>query len=168
MEKLLQFKRNAVFLGLCDEYKKKWDACGDKQALVDMALDSNGVEFMADSIAFGWGLSKDFLLKEFGDFTNGKYQCHKNGYTSEMYIGAHGVIEVKSTLILVAYCTGIKICIPEHMACKVYICGGSNVCIENQGRAEIYVFGSDNHVMSNNHGGTIIREKIPESQWAKR
>ena len=85
---LLTLKRNALRLGLCGEYKGKWDSAASKRELINMALDSNGIEFMADSIAFGWGLSKEYLLKEFGEFANGFYQCNEHGYTSEMYIGA--------------------------------------------------------------------------------
>lgn len=76
---LLTLKRNALRLGLCGEYKGKWDSAASKRELVNMALDSNGIEFMADSIAFGWGLSKDYLLKEFGEFANGFYQCNEHG-----------------------------------------------------------------------------------------
>jgi len=50
---LLTLKHNALRLGLCGEYKGKWDSAASKRELVNMALDSNGIEFMADSIAFG-------------------------------------------------------------------------------------------------------------------
>ena len=44
MNDLLSFKRNAMMLGLCTGYKNKWDAATSKEALMDIALDSNGVE----------------------------------------------------------------------------------------------------------------------------
>lgn len=167
MEDLLQFKRNATFLGLCGEYKKKWDACGDKRALVGMALDSNGVEFMADSIAFGWGLSRDFLLKEFGEYANGAYQCHERGYTSEMYIGARGELTARSTILLVAYCDDLRIEVPERFACRVYVCGGSKVEIRNLGATELFVYGDGNAIEQTIRGGVATRTDIKESQWRK-
>ena len=51
---LLTLKRNAIRLGLCGEYKWKWDYAASKRELVNMARDSNGIEFMDDYIAFGW------------------------------------------------------------------------------------------------------------------
>ena len=83
---LLNMKRKALMLGLCGEYKKKWDSCTSKKELMDLVLDSNGVEFLADAITFGWGCSQEFLLNEFADFINGRYQRKKDGYTSELYV----------------------------------------------------------------------------------
>lgn len=163
---LLTLKRNALMMGLCGQYKDKWNGCANKRQLVDMALDSNGIEFMADSIAFSWGLSKDYLLREFGEFMNGFYQCREKGYTSEMYIGAHGVISVKSTLILVGYCDDLEIEIPEHSVCRIYVCGSSKVRIENKGRCELYEYGADNKVDCIEYDGSFLRrERVLKSKW---
>lgn len=165
MEKILQFKRNATVLGLCGEYKKKWDDCDTRQGLVDMALDSNGIEFMADSIAFGWGLPKDFLLKEFSDYVNGAYQCHEEGYTSEMYLSAHGTLKACTSLLLIAYCDGLKIEIPEHAFCRVYVCGCGKVLIENKGRCELYDYGVNEVKCIDCGDSSISHNKIPTSKW---
>jgi len=163
---LLTLKRNALRLGLCGQYKGKWDGCNSKQDLVRMALDSNGIEFMADSIAFGWGLSKDYLLREFGEFMNGFYRCREKGYTSEMYIGAHGVLSVKSTLLLIGYCDDLEIEIPEHTVCRIYVCGGSRVRIENKGSVEIYEYGTDNIIKLIEYDGSYsLRESVSKSKW---
>lgn len=146
INELLTLKRNALRLGLCGEYKGKWDSAASKRELVNMALDSNGIEFMADSIAFGWGLSKEYLLKEFGEFANGFYQCNEHGYTSEMYIGAHGVIKARSTIILVAYCKDLEIEVPENMVTRIYVCGKSEVRIECKGKCDLIEYGEDNDV----------------------
>ena len=163
---LLSLKRNALMMGLCGQYKDKWDGCCDKRALVNMALDSNGIEFMADSIAFGWGLSKEYLQGEFGEFMNGLYQCREKGYTSEMYIGAHGVVSVKSTLVLVGYCKDLEIHIPEHTVCRIYVCGGSRVRVENMGECELFEYGADNIIDCIEYDGSNLRrESVPFSKW---
>ena len=168
MSNILRFKRNAILLGLCGKYKNLWDACSSKSELVRLALDGNGIEFMSDSIAFGWGLSRDYLMKEFGEFMNGAYRCQERGYTSEMYVGAHGVASVSSTLVLVAYCDGLELLVPAHMACKVYVCGGSGVRIESRGRLELYVYGTDNDVAVDvADDGVVLRDDVQESQWSK-
>ncbi len=169
MGNILQFKRNGILLGLCGKYKGLWDACSSKSELVRLALDVNGIEFMSDSIAFGWGLSRDYLMKEFGEFMNGAYRCQERGYTSEMYVGARGVVSVSSTLVLAAYCDGLELLVPEHMACKVYVCGCSRVRVESRGRLELHVYGTDNDVVVDVvHGGVALREDVQESQWSKR
>lgn len=163
---LLGLKRNALMLGLCGKYKGKWDGCNSKRELVKMALDSNGIEFMADSIAFGWGLGRSYLMGEFGEFMNGFYQCHEDGYMSEMYVGAHGVMEVRSTLLLLAYCDGLEVDVPEHTVCRIYVCGGSRVKVENKGRCEIYEYGEDNGIDYVGHDGAFFRrERIFRSKW---
>lgn len=163
---LLTLKRNALMMGLCGKYKDKWNLATDKRALIGLALDSNGIEFMADSIAFGWGVSKEYLQKEFGEFMNGFYQCQEHGYTSEMYIGANGVLSVKSTLLLVGYCDDLEIEIPEHTVCRIYVCGGSRVRIENKGNVEIYEYGTDNIIKLVNYDGSYsLRESVSNSKW---
>lgn len=162
---LLALKGKAREYGLCDKYKVKWDGCRSKRDLVDTALDSNGIDFMADSIAFGWGLSKEYLLNNFGEFSNGFYQRTKDGYTSEMYVGAHGVVTLKSTLTLVAYCEDLEIVVPEHFIGQVYVCGGSNVRIENQGNVELYEYGTNNVDIFEYYGSYTSREAIRWSRW---
>lgn len=163
---VLTLKRNSILMGLCKKYKEKWDLCSNKKQLVDMSLDINGVEFMADSIAFGWGLSKEYLQEEFGEFMNGNYQSEENGYTSEMFIGASGITRVKSTLLLVAYCDDLEIEIPEYMACRIYVCGGSRVQIRNRGHVEIYEYGQGNTIaMIEYDGSNSLRKAISSSRW---
>lgn len=162
---LLELKRKALENGLCDKYKVIWDGCHTKRDLVNTALDSNGVEFMADSIAFGWGLSKEYLMREFGEYMNGYYQRSKGGYTGELYVGAHGVVKLKSTITLVAYCDDLEIDVPEHFIGQVYICGGSKVRIENMGTIELYEYGTNDVEYFEYLGANSTLEAIRTSKW---
>lgn len=132
-------------LGLCGQYKTMWDACRNKKDLIDMALDANGVEFMADSIAFGWGLSKEYLMKEFGDFINGKYQRNKGGYKSRMYVGYEEDITIDSTITLLVGCKG-KVIVPCSMVGNIYICGGCDIDVKNDGVVYLYEYAGNNNV----------------------
>ena len=164
---LLTLKRNSLMMGLCEKYKHKWDLCTTKRQLIDLALDSNGVEFMADSIAFGWGLGKDYIVNEFAEFINGSYVRDKDGYTSEFYVGARGVIELRSTMLLVAYCDGLEIKIPKGSAGRIYVCGGSKIRIENYGYVDILEYGSVNNIDIIAHNGSNSSHKrILASEWA--
>ena len=145
LNELLTLKRNAVMLGLCGKYKAEWDEAKGKKDLVDMALDANGVEFMAKSVAEGWGLSKDYILDNFGDYVNGKYVRDKDGYTSEIYVGYGGDILQRATLNLFVRCN-TSILVPEGSVCKIYVCGVSNVRINCAGKCYVYVYGGYNDV----------------------
>lgn len=148
-------------LGLCGQYKTMWDACRNKKDLIDMALDANGVEFMADSIAFGWGLSKEYLMKEFGDFINGKYQRNKGGYKSRMYVGYEGDITIDSTITLLVGCKG-KVIVPCSMVGNIYICGGCDIDVKNDGVVYLYEYAGNNNVHKDENV-EITQHK--ESNW---
>lgn len=164
---LLNMKRNALMLGLCGEYKKKWDACTSKKELIDLVLDSNGVEFLADAITFGWGCSQEFLLREFSDLINGKYQRKKDGYTSELYVHHNNMIVLRSTITLVAG-SNADIVVPDDFIGNLYICGGSHMIFGSErGEINLYVYGDGN--VKTEHDGLpkINREDIKTSQWRK-
>ena len=148
-------------LGLCGQYKSMWDACRSKKDLIDMALDANGVEFMADSIEFGWGLSKEYLMKEFGDFVNGKYQRNKGGYKSRMYVGYKEDITIDSTITLLVGCKG-KVIVPCGMVGNIYICGGCDIDVKNDGVVYLYAYGSSNKVHEDGNA-EVIQWKV--SDW---
>lgn len=166
---LLNMKRKALMLGLCGEYKKKWDSCASKKELIDLVLDSNGVEFLADAITFGWGCSQEFLLNEFADFINGKYQRKKDGYTSELYVEPHGKIELRSTLTVIAGGRA-SVIVPPNFFGRVYVCGdgGSLIFGSNGGSIELFVYGENERAVTKYATSLKVKRKdIKESQWRK-
>lgn len=136
---LLELKRKSMSLGLCEIYKKKWDECESKKELIDMALDANGIEYLADFFSFGWGLSPEYILKEFHDYINGAYQRSSNGYTGELFVLNKKTISVRSTLNLLVECD-CTVIVPASVVCKIYVCGGS-VTIENHGVVDVFCYG---------------------------
>lgn len=166
---LLNMKRNALMLGVCEEYKKTWDNCASKKELIDLVLDSNGVEFLADAITFGWGCSQGFLLKEFSDFINGKYQRKKDGYTSELYVEPHDKIELRSTLTVIAGGRA-SVIVPPNFFGRVYVCGdgGSLIFGSNGGSIELFVYGENERaVIKCAKSLKVKRKDIKASQWRK-
>lgn len=152
---MLAFKRNAALLGLCDKYKAEWNEAKDKKDLVDMALDANGVEFMARSVAEGWGLSKDYILENFGDYVNEKYVRDKGGYTSKMYVDYGGDIFQPATLNLLIGCN-TSVLVPESSVCKIYVCGRTYIRVNCAGKCYVYVYGGYNNVKY--HGDVTVEE----------
>ena len=166
---VLSLKRRAIRLGLCEEYRRKWDLACTKDELVRMAIDSNGVEFLADSIAFGWGVGKDYILREFDGYVNGKHLCGEDGYTSEMFVGAYGGVTTRATITLFAYCDKyLDVEIPAGIVSRVYVCGGSRIRIHCKGSLELYVYGTDNIVDCVEYEGSkVVRKDVCLSEWVK-
>ena len=161
---MLAFKRNAVLLGLCDEYKAAWNGVGSKKDLVDMALDANGVAFMAKSVAEGWGLSRDYILENFGDYVNEGYVRDRGGYTSKLYVDYGGDIFQPATLNLLIGCN-TSVLVPESSVCKIYVCGMSDVRISCVGKCYVYVYGGYNVVK---YSGDVTVEEIAKPDEPNR
>lgn len=161
MNDLLAFKRNAMMLGLCGGYKDKWDSATGKEALMDMALDSNGVEMLADAAAFGWGMDIQYMKRTFYDYINGKWKRSKDGYTSCLYVDFNGRIEQDCTITTVL-ASKATFHVPEGSVCKLYVGGESTVNITGEGVCYVYSYG---------HNEVTGRFKsmncITKSEWAK-
>ena len=140
MNDLLSFIRIAMMLGLCTSYKDKWDEATSKEALMDMALDSNGVEMLADAAAFGWGMDIQYMKRTFSDYINGKWKRNKDGYTSCLYVDFNGQIEQDCTLTTVLS-SKVEFHVPEGSVCKLYVGGESTAHITGEGVCYVYSYG---------------------------
>lgn len=161
MNDLLSFKRNAMMLGLCTSYKDKWDSATSKEALMDMALDSNGVEMLADAATFGWGMDIQYMKRTFSDYINGKWERNKDGYTSCLYVDYNGKIEQECTITTVLS-SKIEFNVPKYHICKLHVAGGTEVNITGDGECYVYSYGE------NKVTGAFKQMKcITKSEWAK-
>lgn len=161
MNDLLTFKRNVMMLGLCTSYKDKWDAATSKDALLDMALDSNGVELLADAHSFGFGMDIQYIKRAFSGYINGKWKRSKDGYTSCLYVDYNGQIEQECTLTTVLS-SKVEFHIPKGNVCKLYVGGESTVHITGEGICYVYSYGH-NEV----NGRFNSMNCITESEWVK-
>ena len=161
MSDLLAFKRNAMMLGLCTSYKDKWDAATSKEALMDMALDSNGVEMLADAAAFGWGMDIQYMKRAFFGYINGKWKRSKGGYTSCLYVDFNGQIEQVCTLTTVL-ASKVEFHVSKGSVCKLYVSGESTVNITGEGICYVYSYGH-NEVT----GNFKQMNCVTKSEWVK-
>lgn len=163
MNELLTLKRNAIMLGLCGQYKDKWNNAKTIQDLEKLALDTNGIEFLADGIAFNWGLTKKFIIDNLGDNITIHHKEH--GYSSQLIIGDKGIFTPHTTLLLAAWCN-CSLNIKKTFVGKIIITGNSNVnIINNGGIAYIYAYGKNNINCNDKHNISI--QHITASQWNK-
>ena len=97
---LLHFYKNSLLRDLCSEYNKEWKACKeDREKLMQLALQQQSIPYMATSTYEGWGMSVDFLKREFADYINGKHTFNDvdgvDGYTYSMWVDNHDYISLK-------------------------------------------------------------------------
>ena len=136
MNDLLAFKRNAIMLGLCGAYKTKWDSATSKEELMEIATDAKGMDMIADSISNEWGLSPLYIIKNFSDYINGKWQRNKDGYTSEMYVSHKSDVDIRSTLTLFVDCE-CDIVVSKGIVCEIYLSGKSKVRVMCEGHCYV-------------------------------
>lgn len=161
MNDLLAFKRNVMMLGLCTSYKDKWDSASSKKMLMDIALDSNGVELLADAHSFGFGMDILYMKRTFSDYINGKWKRSKGDYTSCLYVDFNGQIEQDCTLTTVL-ASKVVFNVPKGNVCKLYVGAESTVNITGDGVCYVYSYGH-NEVTGNFKSMNCITK----SEWAK-
>lgn len=155
MDEMKQFRRNANMLGLCGPYAQKWDSCGSKKQMIDLALDINSLAFIAESTAKRIGLTASFIKREFSQFINGKYINSNDGYTSSIYCQyENDEITVNTAAILVIDYKGL-ITIPANRPCELYLCC-CDVEIVGDGNGIVYLYNSN--VINSRLAPVVIKE----------
>lgn len=156
--------------GVCAKYQRLWAGVTDRKGLFDMGMSIQGVEFFADSIAFGWGdVKAEYVADNFADLVNGKYISKQDGYTSEMYIGEQSrTITARTTLLVLVGVTKAVVNIPEYSACMIYLCGSCDVEINNNGTLRLYDYGDNISYVHNATDAKYKKKKIEKTQWPKK
>lgn len=138
MEKeMFEFFRNSL-LGsatgkpLCEDYKKEWKACGeDKDRLMKFALRQQCLPFIFTYSYRGEGLSKEYLLREFGEYINGQKTVYDadgvHGYTYALNVDLKEEIEAPYDVSAFMYCKDANVVIPSTKCPSLFIGCGSDV-----------------------------------------
>lgn len=153
-DEMATFRRNADRLGLCDIFSQRWSACGSKLQLYQLACNVDSLSYMADMMCRGFGLSEEYLTREFGQFLNGRC-VYDNGYTSCIYCRPpEEEITIKTTAILIIGFKG-RIVIPQNHICEIYLCR-SEAGIYGQGKGVVYAFNSS--IINPDSAPVVIKE----------
>lgn len=124
---------------LCKEYTDKLNRAGSKKAMLDLALDSNGLSWTAEAVAKG-DLSADTIANDFKPFLNGKYIREKDGYTSAMYCRPpEDKIEIATTAALIIGFDGV---VKVDRPCELHIVN-SKCMIVGTGIPQVYAYNSE-------------------------
>lgn len=155
---------------MCAEYTQWWAGVKNKKDLFDMSMSMQGVEFLSDSIAFGWGsVDAEYILTNFAEYINGEYISKQGGYTSEMFVGEQNkTITARATLLVLVGVKKAVINIPKYSACTICLCGECDVEINNEGRLRVYDYGKNTAYVHNAADAKYGRIEITKTQWQKK
>lgn len=107
---------------------------------MDVALNVRGMQYVAEAIAQGWGISPEVIAKDFQPFNNGKYTRDMDGYTSQMYCQSpEDEIKISTTTTLII-CYD-KTIIVDRPICELYLVN-CNVTIRGKGIAKVHLYNS--------------------------
>ena len=114
---------------LCADYKNEWRACnGDKEKLVKLVMRQQSLPYFITHCYSGKGLSKEYILREFGDFTNGKRQIldadNVSGYTYSMFVAFNGICKPDNDVSAFMWCNDATLEINTAKCPVIYVgCG---------------------------------------------
>ena len=149
---LNQFRDNANIKGICEDKARVWDNCGNKKELMDLALSAQGLDYVANAVGQGWGISADVIRNKFGSFNNGRYVFQsRSGYKTAMYCGFKGRIIGELTAYLIID-SDIDIDIPSYCICELYVTGKCNITLHGSGRCKVRAYGISDDIKVTNYG----------------
>lgn len=138
---------------LCKEYTEKLNKAGSKKAMIDIALDSNGLSWVCEAVAKG-ELSVDTITDAFKPFLNGNYTRNANGYTAQIYCRpTEDEIKITTTATLII---GFKGKVIVDRPCELYLCK-SDVTIVGTSKPSVYLYNST--IINDNCFVEIVEKK---------
>ena len=144
MNDLEKYYKESLLANLCGEYKGYWQAAShDKEKLVRLAMQQQSLPHLITFANDGKGLTKDYVLQEFGDYVNGNYtgidvDGVTGDYKTELYVGFKGDLSLSNDVTAFMWATVPTLEINPFKATKMYVGAKSDVHI---------VCGGYNHVV---------------------
>lgn len=144
MDEMITFRKNALSANLCSEWNGMWAAChNDKEKLMRLVLMRQSAPYFADFCYRGVGLSKEYCIKEFGNFVNGRTFSDVDGvrgFTTSMYINAPERIKIAHDTVQMLWCCGTDVEIPKTKCPTLYISNKSDVHLTLDGYSAVHIY----------------------------
>lgn len=144
MDELIFYRKNALLSNLCKEWNTKWSNChGDKEKLMQLVLARQAMPHFATFCYNGAGVSKDYCLREFGDYVNGKLFKDVDGvegYTSCMYVDTKELITINADTTHLMWCDNVDVTIPETKCSVLYVSNKSSVHLTLEGYNTVLIY----------------------------
>lgn len=152
MNELDTFYKNALIGSLCeplcDEYKSKWRAVGaDKIKQLTLAMNQQAIPYVVTYCNKGKGVSKDYILREYGQYINGftlRDADGVEGYTYGLYVDYdyYEDLVIDKNVSSIMWTVGATIVVPTALCPIIYISNHSKVHLvcEGYNTVRVYLF----------------------------
>ena len=132
---------------LCADYKNEWRGCNDnKEKLVKLVMRQQSLPYFITHCYNGKGLSKEYILREFDDFINGKRPIldadKVSGYTYSIFVAFDGVCKPDNDVSAFMWCNDTTLEINKAKCPVIYVGCGSELHLVCDGynSPKIYLF----------------------------
>ena len=137
--------QGAITDPLCAEYKNEWRACGDdKERLMRLGLRQQSLPYVITHCYQGKGLSKEYILENFGDYINGNHTILNadlvNGYTYSLYVDFNGICKPDNDVTAFMWCSCPQVNISTAKCPIFYVGAGSEVSFLCDGYNSIHIY----------------------------
>ena len=147
MDDLLNYRRNAIKDGLCEEWNKKWSAChNDKAELMRLALMQQSIPHVFTYAYQGKGLTKEYLTSEFKDYVNGAKTIYDadgvQGYTYQLNVDLQKDWTITTDVAAFMYCKDTMVTIQTTKCPSIYIGCSSDVhlCLDGFNSVRVHLY----------------------------
>lgn len=146
---LKTFRKNAAMHDACDIYSERWDLCGSKKELYELACESECAAYIQKAVHEGWGISPEYIWDKFRPFINGKLKpvlenSRGGKYSSSIWCRCSGSLRADTTIVSI-YESECIVFVPDAHVCKILIDDKSRVAVflEGTGRAIVETYNHD-------------------------
>ncbi len=162
MKDLDFFKNEALNRSLCSTAVSDWANSVSKEDFFEFSLKPSSIPYMSLAMREGWGLSVEYIIKEFADFINGKETAEvalkDRTISGQMYVGFEGKREVNASIVNVVN-SNIYITTKRY-ATSIHVNNDSHVTLELPDDCFITIYLYDKStirlVNTNNHQKVYI------------
>ena len=153
MDEMLEFRKNALQgvvtkQPLCKEYRMEWmKSLNDKEKLVTLVMRQQSCPYFAHHCYTGGGLSRDYILRNFGEYINGytiKDADCVEGYTYGLYVGYdyNNEIVMNKDVAHIMWTVGVDVVVPKTKCPTIYVSNKSDITLIGDGynNARVYLF----------------------------
>lgn len=170
---MLEFYKNAlqgvVTNPLCADFKNKWRICGDdKERLMKLVMCQQSLPYFITHCWRGKGLSKEYILKEFGNYINGKRSIYNaddvKGFSYGLNVGLEGISEASNDIEAYMWCNFTRANLKTAKCPTIYIGCDSEVRLTCDGynSVRVYLFDTSKLIIDADNTCSIIAYKYSE------
>ncbi|SBV92001.1 hypothetical protein [uncultured Dysgonomonas sp.] len=138
MQEIERFKKEALNRNLCGEFHRLWDKMETREDFLQFSLNPKSISYVALSTWEGWGLSTEYIKKEFSKHIN-----RANKFTNKafLYCRAEGQHIIDCTENNIMDTTGVFI-IQKTKCPIIHVNNNSDIDVECKGMniVKIYIY----------------------------